>query len=115
MFVVETFLSMLFVKCRSRGEQLIVIFGMLILIAACYGIGKFFLGMSEAGVQTMQEAAEMDLDAGDQSEIGRLTVYGYAAVGIAGLLGFIFAIVAIINAVRFITGTGLEDPDDGWS
>ncbi len=115
MFVVETFLSMLFVKCRTRGEQLIVIFGMLILIAACYGVGVFFLGMGEAGAQTVQEAAEMDLDAMDRREIGQIAVYGYAGAGIAGLLALIFAFVAIINAVRFLTGTGLEDPDDGWS
>ena len=117
MFVVETFLSMLFVKCKTRGEQLAVVVGMLILIAACFGVGKFLLGMGEAGADTFVEISASDgHDHSDfQRGSGEVAIYGYAGAALCALLGVIFAIMASINLVRFITGTGLADPDQGWS
>lgn len=117
MFVVETFLSMLFVKCKSRGEQLAVVIGMLVLIVVCVGIGKFLLGMGEAGADTFIEMSSSDgHDHSDfQRGSGEVAIYGYAGAALCALLGIIFAIMAGINLVRFITRTGLADPDEGWS
>jgi hypothetical protein len=114
MFAIETFFSMLLVKCKTRGEQIALIIGMLVLIAACYGIGKFFLGLGQAGTATMQEAVEMDLQAGSVADIGHITFYGYAGAAISGLVGLLFALIALINTVRFLTGTGLADPNESW-
>jgi hypothetical protein len=116
MFVVETFLSMLFVKCKTRGEQIIVVIGMLILIAACFGVGKFFLGMSNATLESVTELSEMESASNRlERDTASVSLYGYATVAICSLLGIIFAIMAVINLVRLITGTGLADPDEGWS
>jgi len=114
MFAIKTFFSMLFVKCSSRGEQIGVVVGMLILIAACIGIGKFLLGLGEAGAETMLEVAEMERRSRNSGGAARVTLFAYAGVAICGVTGVIFALVGLINAVRFLTGTGLADPDEGW-
>lgn len=115
MFGVETFFSMLFVKCKTRGEQAIFVVGMLILTAACFGVGKFFLGMGNA---TMQSAIEMNsaesAPSGMERDVAQISFYGYATVAVCAGLGLIFSTMAVINLIRLITCTGLAD-DDGWS
>ena len=105
---------MLFVKCSSRGEQLGVVLGMLFLIAVCFGIGKFLLGLSEAGAETMQQAADMDLRVHRRGGAARATLFAYAGLAICGISGVVFALVGLINAVRFLTGTGLVDANESW-
>ncbi|MFK7758670.1 MAG: hypothetical protein AB8C13_01845 [Phycisphaerales bacterium] len=111
MFMVKAGISMLFVKCKTRGEQLGVVVGMVLLIAVCYGVGRFFLGFGGASLETLQQE---DISAEMQSDVGHLTVYGYATVALCAVLGLVFSIVAVVNAFRYLTRTGLA-PDDGWS
>jgi len=115
MFAVETFLSMLFVKCKSRGEQLGLIIGMLIMIAACYGVGKFMLGLGEAGLETANEVASMERSpSGMERDSAAISLFGYATVAACVVFGAICSIMATINLVRLLTGTGLADPNDTW-
>lgn len=115
MFGINVFFSMLFVKCKTRGEQVIVVVGMLILVAACFGVGKFFLGMGNASMQSaMDISSSQDTPSGMDRDIAHISLYGYATVAVCAGLGIIFATMATINLVRLITGTGLA-ADDGWS
>lgn len=107
MFGVETFISMLFIKCKTRAEQVYLVVGMAILIVCCIGVCKFTLGMSEAAMDT-EVSGDM------QRDVYQIGLYGYVVVGISGLLGIVFAFMGIVNLVRLVTNTGLEDPDEGW-
>lgn len=111
MFGINVFFSMLFVKCKTRGEQVIVVAGMLILVAACYGVGNFFLGMGQAAADTIGDASGSNRN---DRKMGSMSINSYITVGVCLLLGVIFSIMAVINFVRLVTGTGLAD-DDGWS
>lgn len=108
MFGVETFLSMLFVKCHTRQEQVYLVVGMAILTVCCLGICKFTLGMSEAAMDT-------EISSGDiQRDVYQIGFYGYLVVGISGLLALVFAFMGVLNLIRLLTNTGLDDPDEGW-
>ena len=101
--------DILFCKCGSRQEQIILVIGMAVMVLVCAGVCKFGFGMGQAALETVQES-----DGAGSRGSGRFVFYGYTIFAISGFLGVVFALMAVINLIRLLTGTGIEDPDEAW-
>lgn len=100
-------MDILLCKCRTRQEQAYLVVGMVILTVCSFGVCKFALGMGKAARAT-------DVDGRFQRDVNEVAYYGYMIFGISALLGLAFAFMGILNLVRLVTGTGLDESDGSW-
>ena len=114
MYFIGEFFDMLFAKCETRGQQLSLVLGMAVIVAACAGGAVFFLGLGEAGLETVEQAREMGLRVRRRSGASQATLLGYGGVAVCGIIGLLCGAIGVVNLLRFITGTGLKDPDSSW-
>lgn len=100
-------MDILLCKCRTRQEQVYLVIGMAILVVCCFWVCKFALGMGKAALET-------DVGGHFQHEVNNIGFYGIVVFGISVLLGLAFAFMGILNLVRFVTKTGLDESDGSW-
>ncbi|GEM_PF-3385364 len=106
--------SAILMKCESRGQQLGLAIGMLILAGGAAAGMWFFMGLGEAAMETSQQARDMGMRTRRGSAVSQATVFGWAGMIVCALVGVIFVLVSIVNFFRFMTGTGLAPQDDTW-
>ncbi len=95
-------------KCSSRSEQMYLVVGTAILFIASLGVCKFGLGMGNAGMITETSGRSQ------RKSVAEFSYYGYMIFGVGGLLALVFGFMCVLNAIRFLTGTGLADANESW-
>ena len=111
MFAIEAFFGAVFCRCKSRQEQLILVGLMAVLSLIAAATGRWFVGFAGAARQSSEEVSSGRMD----GDLVKMSILSYGIAGIILLLAALFGFMALLNLVRFLTGTGLSDPDDGWS
>ena len=72
--------------------------------------------LADAARQTLPDFAQLD-DFGDyrnrrtRQDLYAFMMMWYGLTAIAVFLVFIMGVMAVVNTVRFVTSTGLKDPD----
>jgi len=96
-------------RITPKGQLIIVLCGAL-LAAVGYPVSQWFMGMAIDARESGTEISDSDVAAGAYS----LMLFGYTMYGTVILMAVIFAFLAALNLIRFITGTGLADPNEAW-
>lgn len=103
-------------KCETRGQQLGLVIGMAIFVAAIFGIAFWMFGIAEAARLTLPEYAQRDRYGGyrnhrQRNDLYQIMTVWYALSGLVALFLPIFSTVGIVNLVRLLRNTGLKDPN----
>jgi len=101
-------------KCESRAQQIGLAMCMALFVTALVGVGLWMLSMGNATLETVTDNPDLVRRRGGSRRsggIGGAMLFFYAGAAVSAVLSVLFALVGIVNLVRFMTNTGVKETD----